>query len=181
MIMKRRPDSADAREGPLPTLFAALFGAFLGLSLVKFGNPPIFENAVTAPTNAYQFVLGSPWPIAWAYGLLAIVGLAGVFVAKPKITSPSWLLALPLVWLIWECLAALFTANPGLTKPTVAHFVACIGCFYLGLFALASVRQLNAFWPGLILGFLIVIAVGWEQHFGGLEQTRKYFFLYIYP
>jgi O-antigen ligase len=25
------------------------------------------------------------------------------------------------------------------------------------------------------------LAVGWEQHFGGLEQTRRYFFLYLYP
>jgi putative inorganic carbon (HCO3(-)) transporter len=35
--------------------------------------------------------------------------------------------------------------------------------------------------PGLLCGFLIVLAIGWEQHFGGLEQTRRYFFLYLYP
>jgi O-antigen ligase len=27
----------------------------------------------------------------------------------------------------------------------------------------------------------VVIAVGFEQHFGGLEQTRKFFFTYVYP
>ncbi|HWI59801.1 MAG TPA: O-antigen ligase family protein, partial [Bacillota bacterium] len=43
------------------------------------------------------------------------------------------------------------------------------------------VARLAPFWIGIACGFLIVLAVGWEQHFGGLEQTREYFRLYIYP
>jgi hypothetical protein len=82
---------------------------------------------------------------------------------------------------MWQFVAAFWTVNPGLTKPTLAHFFACVVCFYLGFFSLASSQRLGAFWAGLISGLIIVIAVGWEQHFGGLEQTRQYFFLYIYP
>jgi O-antigen ligase len=180
--MKQRSDSADAgQQGPLPRWFLVIFGAFLGLSLVKYGNPPIMEKWVTAPTNPYEFLLGSPWPITWAYGLLAPVGALGLLVARRKVTAPFWLLSLPLIWLIWQCLAAFWTVNSDLTKPTLAHFFACVACFYLGFFSLGYQQRLGSFWPGLICGFLVVIAVGWQQHFGGLEQTRQYFFLYIYP
>jgi O-antigen ligase len=51
----------------------------------------------------------------------------------------------------------------------------------LGYFALASNWQPASFFSWIIVALLIVIAVGWEQHFGGLEQTRKYFYLYLYP
>src|SRR6266704_1726577 len=50
--------------------FGAVFGAFLGLALLKFGNPPIMERFVTAPANVWEFVFNSPWPIAWAYWAL---------------------------------------------------------------------------------------------------------------
>jgi putative inorganic carbon (HCO3(-)) transporter len=54
-------------------------------------------------------------------------------------------------------------------------------CFYLGLFSLGRVRSPFPFWIGLLCGFLIVIAVGFDQHFGGLEETRRYFYAYVYP
>src|SRR5579862_7011766 len=165
----------------MPAVFTALFGGFLGLALLKFGNPPIMEKWVTAPTNVYEFIIGSPWPITWAYTLLAIVALLGMSVAKRGAAVPYWLVLLPLAWVAWECLASFWTANSGLTGPTLAHFFACAACFYLGFFCLAPNRRFIFFWPGLVCGLSIVIAIGWQQHFGGLEQTRKYFFLYIYP
>jgi O-antigen ligase len=180
--MKRRLEAVDAaREELLPQVFTALFGAFLGLALVKFGNPPIMEKWVTAPANIYEFLLGSPWPIAWAYALLVLVTVVGVLTAKWEMKAPLWLIALPLAWVIWQCLAAVWTVNPVLTKPTLAHFFACVLCFYLGLFALGGVRRILWLWAGLLCGLLIVLVVGWEQRLGGLEQTRRYFFLYIYP
>ena len=68
----------------LPRIFAGLFGAFLGLCLLKFGNPPITEKWVTAPEGFWEFLLGYPWPIAWAYGLLALVGVVGMAVVRRK-------------------------------------------------------------------------------------------------
>ncbi len=180
--MKRRLDSAGVREaGPLPPLFAALFGALLGLALIKFCNLPIMERFVTAPTNMYEFVLGSPWPIAWGYGLAGLVALSGLTIAKWNLSAPRWLIALPLAWLAWVCITAAWTVDPELTRATLAHLGTCVVCFYLGLVCLAPIQRLAWFWPGLLCGFLIVILAGWEQHFGGLEQTRKYFFLYLYP
>jgi hypothetical protein len=49
----------------LPSIFAALFGGFLGLTFLKFGNPPILEKFVSTPKQSYDYVFGFPWPIAW--------------------------------------------------------------------------------------------------------------------
>ena len=70
---------------------------------------------------------------------------------------------------------------PDLTRPTLKHFVACVLCFYLGYFSLSRVQRLWPFWLGLLGGFLLVLAVGWEQQFGGLKESRRWFFLYLYP
>ena len=48
--MKPAPPPAGAQQDELlPSIFAALFGAFLGLTLLKFGNPPITEKWVAHP------------------------------------------------------------------------------------------------------------------------------------
>jgi O-antigen ligase len=162
-------------------VFPGLFGAILGLSLLKFGNPPITEKWVNVPTNIYEFWLGYPWPINWALGLLILVSVMGLFVANWKVFAPRWLVGLPLIWFGWQMVSATQTVDAELTKATVKHFAACIVCFYLGCFALNQSPRLTWFWLGLIAGFVLVLAIGWEQHFGGLEETRRYFFLYIYP
>ena len=217
--------SASPRPQPrdwLPSAFAALFGAFLGLSLLKFGDPPIFENLVSAPEDVYGFLLGFPWPIAWAYRLLALVVVVGLCNARPGrgaswgrasdkvaadgsghilvprklapttsaatpfldfVNGPAtwWLLALPLAWLIWQMVAGTQSVDGRLTTATVKHFGACVACFYLGCYALGRVTRLWPFWLGLVGGFLLVLAAGWEQHFGGLEETRRYFLTDLYP
>jgi O-antigen ligase len=164
----------------LPSIFAALFGAFLGLTFLKFGNPPILEKFVSIPKQFYDYVFGYPWPIAWGYWGLGIVGMLGVVVARWKPAAPKWLLALPLVWLIWEFIASTKSVSAELTAPTVKHFAACVLCFYLGLFALSRVRNPWPFWAGLLCGLLLVLQAGWDQHFGGLQATRRYFYLYFY-
>ena len=171
---------ADNDGQLLPSLFAALLGAFLGLALLKFGNPPILEKYVSTPTQFYDFVFAYPWPITWAYCGLGLVGVLGVAVARWKPVAPKWLIALPLVWLVWEFIAATQSLDRELTAPTVKHFGACVLCFYLGLFSLSRVRNPWPFWAGLLCGLVLVLHVGWDQHFGGLQATRRYFYLYFY-
>jgi len=168
-------------EELLPSIFAGLFGAFLGLALLKFGNPPITEKWVTTPANSWEFLLGYPWPIAWAYWLLVLVGLAGIAAARWKSPAPWWLIGLPLVWVVWQLLAGTQSVDRALTALTVRHFGACVFCFYLGHFSLGRVRRIGLFWLGLLGGFALVLAVGWEQHFGGLKESRHYFLTYVYP
>jgi O-antigen ligase len=38
-----------------------------------------------------------------------------------------------------------------------------------------------AFWVPVLCAFGAVIALGIDQRFGGLDETRKYFFTYVYP
>ena len=123
-----------------PRLFAAVFGAFLGLALLKFGNPPIMENWVTAPTNPYEFVLNSPWPINWAYWLFGGVACVGFICArwpldprKGEGLAPC-LAVLPLAWLAWQVIAATQSLDGRLSSPTLLHFTVCVACFYLGFF-----------------------------------------------
>src|SRR6266571_6105161 len=81
----------------LPRVFAALFGGFLGLSLLKFGNPPIMEKWVASPGGFLELLLGTPWPIGWAYWLLGLVSAVGVLTAhsnqserfSPSAPSPA--------------------------------------------------------------------------------------------
>jgi O-antigen ligase len=179
--MKPSSKAAAAVTESLPArIFAALFGAFLGLSLLKFGNPPIMEVYVTAPNDLYEFLLSTPWPIAWAYWLLGALSILGILMARWKLDIPWWLIALPLAWLVWQCVATAHSVDPALSKATLKHFAACTVCFFLGFFALGRAAQRLPFWAGLLCGFLLVLAVGWDQHLGSLKETRDYFFLYVY-
>jgi O-antigen ligase len=169
-----------ARPNSLCLIFAAVFGAFLGLTLLKFGNPPIMEKYVNAPADGYEFLLGYPWPIAWGYGLLVLVAILGVFVARWDPRVWRGIGCLPLLWLGWQCLAATQSVNAQLTLVTLRHFAACVACFYLGFFSLGHFNR-GPFWLGLAGALVLVLVLGFEQHFGGLDETRRYFFLYVYP
>ena len=166
-----------ARE-QLLRLFAGLVGAFFGVCLLKFGNPPIFEKWVAAPQNGFEFIFNFPWPIGWAYTALFLLCLLGLPVARWKLPAPGWLIALPLLWLVWQFFSASLSMDANLSTVTVKHFVACVACFYLGLFSLSRVKRMPPLWIALFLGFLLVLAIGWQQHFGGLQETRRYFRLY---
>lgn len=162
-------------------VFAGLFGAFLGLAVLKFGNPPIMEKWVSPPTNIYEFLLDTPWPIAWAYGMLAALIVLGIVSASRVKGAPLWILVVPLLWWVWQALATAYSINPALSQPTLFHFTAVLACFYLGFFTLSRLSNLGGFWTGLMVALLLMMAVGWQQHFGGLEETRRYFLLYLYP
>jgi O-antigen ligase len=160
--------------------FAALFGAFLGLSLLKFGNPVILGKLVTPPQNFYDWMISS-WPLVIGCWLLVPVAIIGLLIADWKISAPKWLLALPLIWLGWELISVTTTVDRQLTRATLAQFAACVTCFYLGYFALGRAKEHRPFWLGLLGAFIVVLAAGFQQHFGGLAESRRYFFTYIYP
>lgn len=172
--------SASTREN-WEGLFSGIAGLWLALTLIKFGNPVILGQQIQAPTSQDEMLL-APWPMAWGYMLLSlalIVGLLGLRFWNWRTTVPRWLLVLPAVWLLWQGVSAFQTVDRGLTTATMKHFIACVVVFYLGLFAFSHVSRLKVFWIGLIGGFLVVLAVGWRQHFGGLEESRR--FLYTLP
>src|SRR5438874_2867541 len=104
-VNPREPVSVPPAQKWPARVFPALFGGFLGLSLLKFGNPPIMEKWVDAPGNIYEFLVGFPWPMVWAYRLLVLVGIAGLLIARPKPRAKWWLAALPIAWFVWQIIA----------------------------------------------------------------------------
>ena len=172
-----RPDHDSSWKAKI---FPLLFGTFLGLSLLKFGNPAILEKFVEPPANFYEWLL-SAWPIGVGYWLLGGVVLAGLMTGQWRITAPGWLLVLPLVWLGWQFISATQSINSSLTRQTLKYLVACATCFYLGAGCRHGNGRGRSFWVGMMVAFVVVVAVGLEQHFGGLEDTRRYFYTYIYP
>src|SRR5438105_4578649 len=149
-LARANPISDQLRANSLlPTAFTALFGVFLGLSLLKFGNPPIMEKWVDEPHGFYQFLVATPWPISWAYCLLALISLLGLLDFRAKPTAPWWLIILPSVWFGWQLIAATQSVDAELTRATLKHFAACLLCFYLGFFCLSRAERLWPFWLGL--------------------------------
>ncbi len=167
-------------QSPRHHAFAALAGLLLGVALVKFGNPVILESKIQTPQTFWEFFY-QPWPVHWGYIFLGATASAGLACGKLKPVGSRWIFFLPLLWLAWQCVSATQTVSPELTRLTLLHFTATVGCFYLGWFALAEVRDLRLFWLGVLAGFFWVLREGFDQRFGGLESTRQYFYLYILP
>lgn len=154
--------------------FAGLLGLLLGLGFLKFGNPVILDRLVDLPRGWDEWRVFA-WPIRIGYAGLAVVtllGLRGALSGGPP-RAPRWLIGLVLGWLAWQFAAALRSTDPASTAAILPHLVACVVCLALGHLALARVAQPRVFWIGILLGFIGVLGVAFDQRFGGLEATRK--------
>lgn len=149
-------------------------GAWLGLALLKFGNPIILDRMVQAPQGGFEIAFQS-WPVSWGYIPLAALVVLGFKVLEFEKKRPNWLFFLPAAWLVWQFFSGSRTVSRELTSPTLWHFTACALCFYLGALALARVRNQYWFWTFLLLAFCYVLLAGFDQHNGGLEETRRVF------
>ena len=157
------------------SVFAGSVGLLMALALLKLGNPVILQDQIATPTSWTELRI-QPWPIAWGYLLLGLVLIQVPKVFQWKIPSPAWLTFLPLAWLGWQVVSALWSVDGALTLATLQHFAACVTCFYLGMFGLGRLADLRLFWLAFLGGFFVVLVMGWEQHFGGLERAREYFY-----
>jgi O-antigen ligase len=172
-------------RGLLVSLAVGALGALMGLCLLKFGTPPIMAKFVTAPADFSEFIFATPWPVHWAFPFLVVASLPALACLAlkrctiPDKTAPGWVLMLPILWLLWQIVASRFSIRPDLSNPTLLHFFACLLCFYAGYFVLGRAPSLALFWAFVLLAFVLVLMDGWEQHFGGLEATRRYFNTYL--
>jgi hypothetical protein len=159
-------------------LFPGLAGIWIAIALTKLGNPVILAQHIPAPTNWLEAVF-QPWPVAWGYLIFAAAFAAGLPLWKWHRNVPRFFVWTPLAWYAWQCLSALqtiSTADARYASATLFHFAVCVMAFYLGLFALSHSGSGRAFWIGIIGGWLVVVAIGWRQHFGGLDELREYFY-----
>jgi O-antigen ligase len=174
-------DKASTKQDQRGLIFAAVAGFFFFITLLKWGNPVILDNQVSAPLNIFEFLYQS-WPVNWGYICMLPVVIVGVFCVDlkiPRASAPLLLksvLVLPLAWLIWQFISATHTVDVALTTETLKHFTACVILFYLGYFALGRLQNPWPVWLFLSIALLWIAKVGFEQHFGGLDETRKYFY-----
>ncbi|HEY9174905.1 MAG TPA: O-antigen ligase family protein [Verrucomicrobiae bacterium] len=172
MSLKSPPPSGP-EAGRLVNGFVRLFGVFLGLALLKFGNAVIMERQITWPKDGYEWAIAQ-WPVAMGCGLLAILAISGAALARWRIGKHRWLVVLPLAWLGWQLLAATTTVDGVLTGLTLRHFAACVVCFYIGYFALGRATSLGGLWGLVIAAMLLVILVGVDQRFRGQAETQAF-------
>ena len=169
------PDLDNSWKAQWRAWCSTCFGLFLGLALLKFGNPVILDRLIDPPKDVWEWIF-QPWPVRWGYVLLLLIlgfGLPGIQLSR---RMPKWVLLLPFVWLLWQAIAATWTIDAPLTKATLLHFGACVVCFYLGAFGLTPPQRGGGFQFGLMVAFALVLWTGFEQHYGGLEATRKMFY-----
>ncbi len=173
------PTPASPKDSPETAgrWFPVAAGGFLGLALVKFGNPVILDVGVLyPPLKTFEEVLSESWPVRWGYGLLVILVAAGWLSARKPTGVPPWVLWTPAAWLGWQCLSAAQTVDAGLTRLTLPHLAACVACFYLGVFAVGVKGDgLRLVRVGLVGGLLVALVAGLRQHHGGFESNLQFF------
>jgi hypothetical protein len=152
--------------------FPLSLGLFLGLALVKFGNTAILDSLVERPTDVWELIYQA-WPLSWGIGLLAIIAIWGLSGARFETPAPTWLALLPMAWLGWQFLASFRSVDPAVTRVTLAHFAGCTAAYYVGLLALSGSAAHKSLWYGILGGGIIMLVSGLQQHFGGLEETRR--------
>lgn len=152
---------------------AGVIGLMMACLVSKMGNPVIFEALATPPADIYEFLL-AVWPTRWAYWLLIPTLLICFPFAKFNIRVPNWLFGLLIGWLVWCWFSTARSVLPQLSQLTIWHFTATAAVFFLGLFALGK-NDDTWFWRLMVVAFLYVMWVGFDQQYGGLEAMRKMF------
>jgi hypothetical protein len=156
-------------------VFALVFGLFLGVALIKFGNPVILDSKIPPPVSWLEFRRDS-WPLHWAFGPLVILALAGVFLAfisRPRWTGSKWLWILPLVWFGWQCVAATQTVDAELTRFTLWQFGGCLVCYLVGALLLRTKRSMNFLFVGLLAAFIFCLVRAVDQKLFEFPRGRQ--------
>jgi hypothetical protein len=92
----------------------------------------------------------------------------------------SWQLLLPGAWLVWQAAAIAGSLDVVMSRGVWWHYASLVACYGCGMvLALGGRRWLWWFWLPLAVGFFWAVLEGFNQHYGGLEATRK--FVYEQP
>ncbi|MFZ0826115.1 MAG: O-antigen ligase family protein [Verrucomicrobiia bacterium] len=156
-------------------LYALMFGLFLGLAILKFGNPVILDQKITPPVSPGEF-WADAWPTHWANWFFLPLALAGAGLAfARRLHWPGaralWLL--PLLWFGWQLLAATQTVDGNLTSTTLCQFAGCLAGYFTGALVLGRERALQWLLIGLLAAFALCLVRGINQRLFEFPQSRQ--------
>ena len=157
-------------------IYALVFGLFLGLCIIKFGNPVILDLKIDPPASlseAWRYA----WPTHWANWILFPLAAVGAMLIIPLLGARQppqlrWLLVLPILWLGWQMLCATQTVDGNLTAITLWQFSGCVAAYFIGVFLFRSPRSLQFLLIGVLAGFTVCLIRATDQHFE-FPRTQK--------
>jgi hypothetical protein len=155
--------------------YALAFGLFLGLAILKFGNPVILDSKIIAP-NSLSAAWTDFWPTHWGNWILsplALVGAAIAFTDKSRWPETCWLWLLPLLWFGWQLFSATQTVDADLTSMTLRQFFGCAACYFLGVFVLGRESALRWLLIGVLAAFTFCLVQAIDQRFFEFPQSRQ--------
>jgi O-antigen ligase len=155
--------------------YALAFGLFLGLAILKFGNPVILDSKISTPNSLSEF-WNYAWPTHWASWMLLPLAIAGAILAvakKSRWPQSKWLWLLPLLWFGWQLFSASQTAYPDLASTTLWQFFGCTACYFLGSFLFGSGRALNFLLVGILAAFTFCLVRAVDQRIFEYPQSRQ--------
>ncbi len=149
-------------------IYAIAFGLFLGLCILKFGNPVILDKKFY-PLISLSEYWSDAWPPHWANWFLVPLAVIGAFLAVASSASqrprcPRWLLVLPLLWLGWQILSSGQTVDAALTASTLWQFFGCVACYFIGMFLFNRSRALHFLLGGIFAAYVICLIHATQQH-----------------
>jgi hypothetical protein len=172
--MRKPPIPVPEKRAPTSQVFALVAGLFFFITVLKLGSPVISDPFIEAPKGAAAIIFeNETWPPHWGFWLFVPFALAGLLAIEWHQVKLHWVSALPLLWLGWEFISAAQTVSPALTKLTLEYFAVCVSLFYLGFLVRRGMSNPWPVWAGMGLALCWAMRAGMEQHFGGLEATRK--------
>ena len=175
--MKESPPGSGPSPERAGQLTALFFGAFLGLAILKFGNPVVLDHRIEVP-GSFSEGLSQPWPLRWAFPLLLLVSVVSLVFSRPasriRASGVPWpLLALPIAWIGWQILSAERTVDVSLSAVTVRQLAGCVACFAVGFLVLSPWLRRGWFWAGLLLGFFFCLNRAAQQHLFEFRQDHQ--------
>ena len=166
--------SAKLRSLTYFQVFSLLLGGWIGLSLLKFGNPVVFDGMFPPPLGLDQ-IIHFEWPAAWALSGTVVIAILAIPLFRSSGAVPKWVLIIPAVWLAWQWVATFQSINPVLSRLTSLHLTSAAMFFYLGVFATRGIQATMLIWVGIGIGLCLVVSAGFDQQFGGLRETAEFY------
>jgi O-antigen ligase len=155
--------------------YALVFGLFLGLAILKFGNPVILDQKITPPVSPSEF-WADAWPTHWGNWILlplALTGAALGFASKPRWPGTRRLWLLPLLWFGWQLLSATQTVDGNLAATTLWQFAGCLACYFIGAFIFGREHAWHWLLIGVLMTFAFCLVRGINQRLFEFPQSRQ--------